>query len=282
MLKDYHRKRIHFRDHPETLLKHAAAMDRWRAAGQNGRPPAHPNPVTDQHQSTVLWNAMIAPLVPYSIRGAIWYQGESNVGTRHLYPDLQRTLIEDWRSVWKNPEMPFYFVQLAAYQKPKPEPGDSSLATTRAAQATSLKLRNTGMAVTIDIGEAADIHPRNKQDVGHRLALLALARTYGQKIVDSGPVFKSAEIEGAAIRVRFDSIASGLVSKGGPLRQFAIAGRDRKWRWAEARIDGDSVIVSHPDLPQPAWVRYAWADNPEGANLFNSEGLPAAPFRTDP
>lgn len=282
LLRDYHRKRIHFRDHPETLTRYAASLRKWESAGKKGRPPAHPDPVADQHQSTVLWNAMIAPLVPYSIRGAIWYQGESNVGTRHLYPDLQRTLIEDWRANWGLGDFPFYFVQLAAYQAPKDEPGDSALATTRAAQATSLTLPHTGMAVTIDIGETADIHPRNKQDVGDRLARLALARTYGRDVVDSGPVFKSATIEGNAIRVSFDSIAGGLVARGGPLRQFAIAGRDRKWRWAEARIDGDSVVVSHPDLTAPAWVRYAWADHPEGANLFNSEGLPAAPFRTDP
>jgi rhamnogalacturonan acetylesterase len=226
--------------------------------------------------------------------GEVWLcSGQSNMdftlastakrsgNTRHLYPALQQALIEDWRALWKNPELPFYFVQLAAYKAPPTDPNSGSqLAEMRAAQATSLVIPHTGMAVTIDIGDEKSVHPRNKLDVGRRLALLALTGTYGQPGVATGPAFRDAVVEGARIRVRFDP-GAGLVAKGGPLRQFAIAGADRKFVWAEATIDGDSVLVSSPAIPQPAFVRYAWADNPVGANLCNTAGLPAAPFRTD-
>lgn len=226
--------------------------------------------------------------------GEVWLcSGQSNMdftlastakrsgNTRHLYPALQQALIEDWRTLWKNPELPFYFVQLAAFKAPPTDPNSNSqLAEIRAAQATSLAIPHTGMAVTIDIGDEKNVHPRNKLDVGRRLALLALTGTYGQPGVATGPAFRDAVVEGSRIRVRFDP-GTGLVAKGGPLRQFAIAGADRKFVWAEATIEGDSVLVSSPAIPQPAFVRYAWADNPVGANLFNTAGLPAAPFRTD-
>ncbi len=276
------KKMLAYRDDPAALEKYGKALERWTAAGKKGRAPKHPDPVQDQHNPGVLYNGMIAPLVPYGIRGAIWYQGESNVGTRRLYPALQEALITDWRARWGRRDFPFYFVQLAAHKAPAPEPGESSLASMREAQAAALALPATGMAVTIDIGDEKDVHPRNKKDAGLRLARLALAGTYGRDIVPCGPLYKMAEIEDGRVRLHFDHLGGGLVAKGGPLRQFAIAGDDRKFVRAEAEIAGETVIVSSPSIPRPAYVRYAWADNPAGANLYNSEGLPAAPFRTDP
>jgi sialate O-acetylesterase len=278
LLQEFGKQRTTFRDNPKLLEDYGKQLAKAKA----GRPPKNPDPVQDQHNPFVLHNGMIAPVAPYAIRGAIWYQGESNGNTRQLYPALQQTLIEDWRALWKKPELPFYFVQLAAYKAPPTDPNSGSqLAEMRAAQASSLAIPHTGMAVTIDIGDEKNVHPRNKLDVGRRLALLALTRTYGQPGVATGPTFRDAVVEGSRIRVRFDP-GAGLVAKGGPLRQFAIAAADRKFVWAEATIDGDSVLVSSPAVPRPAFVRYAWADNPVGANLVNTAGLPAAPFRTDP
>jgi len=290
LLEAYGAKRLAFRDNPNAMTDYGKAMARWREdtakRKQQGkgptRAPKHPDPVQDQHNPSVLFNGMIAPITPYPIRGAIWYQGESNVGTRAIYPDLQQALIEDWRKHWNNEQLPFYFVQLAAYNAPPAEPGNSRLASMREAQASSLSIPHTGMALAIDLGEAKDIHPRNKQDVGHRLARIALADTYKQNIIACGPVFREQEIEKDRIRLHFDHIADGLASKDGVLNHFAIAGNDRKFVWAEAVIQDDSVVVHSPAVADPAYVRYAWADNPDGANLYNTENLPAAPFRTDP
>ena len=279
---DFWKKFIAYRDDPKAFESYGHSMEKWLASEKKGRAPKHPDPVQDQHNPAVLYNGMISPIVSYGIRGAIWYQGESNVGTRQLYPALQEALITDWRERWGRGDFPFYFVQLASNKAAAAEPGSSSLASMREAQASSLALPHTGMAVAIDIGEEKDVHPRNKQDVGARLARLALAGAYGKKIEPSGPVFKMAEIEDGRVRLHFDHIAGGLEAKGGALKQFAVSGDDRKFTWATAEIDGETVIVSSPSVPRPAYVRYAWADNPEGANLFNSEGLPAAPFRTDP
>lgn len=278
LLQEFSKKRTAFRDNPQLSEDYGKAL----AKRKSGRQPRNPDPVQDQHNPFVLHNGMIAPIVPYAIRGAIWYQGESNLNTRKLYPELQKALIDDWRALWKNSGLPFYFVQLAPHKAPsdKPAPG-GQIAEMREAQARSLAIPHTGMAVTLDIGDAKDIHPRNKLDVGKRLARLALSGTYAKPGVANGPVFREAAIENGRIRVRFDSIGGGLVAKDGPLRQFAIAGTDLKFAAAQAEIDGDSVIVSSPEVPTPAHVRYAWADHPAGANLFNSEGLPAAPFRTD-
>ncbi|QJE95465.1 sialate O-acetylesterase [Luteolibacter luteus] len=230
---------------------------------------------------TVLYNAMIAPLLPYGIKGAIWYQGESNAGRAAQYRKLLPTMIGDWRQRFGQGEFPFYIVQLANFMQAKPEPGESEWAELREAQAmTAKKLPNSGLAVAIDIGEANDIHPRNKQDVGKRLALQALAKTYGQKVVPSGPEFREAKTEGGTIRLSFDYAGGGLVVKGGGLKGFSIAGADKKFVWADAKIDGGTVVVSSPQVPAPAAVRYAWTENPD-ATLFNAEGLPAIPFRTD-
>lgn len=230
---------------------------------------------------TVLYNAMVSPLLPYGIKGAIWYQGESNAARAQQYRKVLPALIGDWRKRFGQGEFPFYIVQLANFMQKQPEPGGSDWAELREAQAmTGKNVPNSGIAVTIDIGEAADIHPRNKQDVGKRLALQALAKTYGKDLVAAGPEFKSAKVEGGAIRLGFDSVGGGLVAKDGTLKSFAIAGEDKKFVWAEARIDGETVVVSSPQVAKPVAVRYGWENNPD-ATLFNKEGLPAAPFRTD-
>ena len=278
LVKAFSKKRLAFRDDPKQFLNYGIA----RAKQKTGRGPKNPDPVQDQHNPYVMHNGMIAPIIPYAIRGALWYQAESNLNTRKLYPDLQRTLIEDWRTQWGNPELPFYFVQLAAHKAPSPEPSGGQFPEMREAQANSLTIPNTGMAVAIDIGDEKDVHPRNKLDVGKRLARLALAGTYGKPGVASGPMFRDSSVENGRIRINFTHVGGGLVAKDGALKQFAIAGTDGKFVWADAVIEGESVIVSNASVPSPTQVRYAWADNPAGATLFNADGLPAAPFRTNP
>ncbi len=235
-----------------------------------------------QNSPSFLYNAMIAPAIPYAIRGAIWYQGESNAGRAYEYRKLFPTMIKSWRDNWGQGDFPFYFVQLANFMAVKDSPGESSWAELREAQSLTLSNSfNTGMAVIIDIGEAKDIHPKNKQDVGKRLAFSALSNTYGKSVESSGPVCRAMKYENGAIRLFFDHVGDGLEAKGGdPLTGFAICGADRKFVWAKADISGDSVIVSSPDVKEPIAVRYAWADNPV-CNLYNEEGLPASPFRTD-
>ena len=235
---------------------------------------------SDPNVPTVLYNAMIAPLVPYGIKGAIWYQGESNAGRAYQYRSLLPTMIGDWRAQWKEGDFPFNIVQLANFTPQLQTPSDSDWAELREAQRmTAQNVPNVGLASAIDIGDANDIHPRNKQDVGHRLALTALAKTYGQKIEYSGPDYRSMKIEGDKIRLNFTH-AQGLKATEGDIQGFAIAGADKKWVWADAKIDGDSVLVSSPQVRVPVAVRYAWANNPN-ANLTNAAGLPAVPFRTD-
>lgn len=233
---------------------------------------------------TSLFNGMINPLIPFGIKGVIWYQGESNAGQAYRYRQLMTLLIDDWRSRWGAGEFPFLMVQLANYGKDKDvaEPGKSQWAELREAQLlTTQNVPNTGMAVTIDIGQGDDIHPRNKQEVGRRLGLYALAATYGRKTEFSGPVYKSFKTEGNQIKIYFDHVGKGLEAKGGALKGFAVAGEDGKYKWADAKIEGDVVMVSSADVKNPKNVRYAWQDNPEYANLYNKAGLPASPFRTD-
>ena len=242
--------------------------------------PPRPQSPDSPHRPTVLYNAMLKPLMPFAIRGAIWYQGESNAGRAYQYRTLFPTMINSWRVNWGIGDFPFLFVQLANFRQTAAQPGESDWAELREAQAMTLSLPNTGMAVAIDIGDADDIHPKFKQEVGRRLALNALAQVYGQDIVYSGPIYKSMSFEGDKIRITFDHVGGGLTAGGKMPEGFAVAGEDKKFVWAEAKIEGNTVLVWSPQVPKPVAVRYAWADNPV-CNLYNVEGLPAAPFRTD-
>lgn len=243
---------------------------------------------------SAIYNAMIHPLAPFAMRGAIWYQGESNGNEGESYYHKKQALVNGWRKLF-NPELAFYWVQLANFRKPSDNPaGGDGWAKLREAQRKALNIKHTGMAVITDIGEANDIHPRNKQDVGLRLAQWALHQTYQMKdIVPSGPLYRSHKVDGNTIRLSFDHVGSGLMvgektgleptaeAKNGTLKRFAIAGDDKKWVWANAKIDGNEVVVSSPDVANPIAVRYAYTMNPLGANLYNKEGMPASPFRTD-
>jgi sialate O-acetylesterase len=246
---------------------------------------ADPQPSTTffQYKPLGLYNGMIAPLLNYTIKGVIWYQGESNTGRAFEYHKLFPALIADWRDKRSQGDFPFLYVQLHNFMEPKKQPSESGWAELREAQLETLSVPNTGMAVAIDIGEANDLHPSNKKDVGERLALVARKVAYGEEdIVYSGPIYKSMKIDGNKIILSFTNIGSGLVAKGGgELKHFAIAGKDKKFVWAKAKIEKDKVVVWSEDISKPVAVRYAWADNPEGANLYNKEGLPASPFRTD-
>ena len=269
--------------HPPTADEEKQWQETVAKAKADGkRPPRRgaTDPVQDQHNATVLFNGMVAPVIPFAMRGVIWYQGESIGGGaegRALYPHVQATLVRDWRALWGEENFPFYIVQLAGQE------AESNSPLVREAQATILALEpNTGMAVTTDIGEAKNVHPHNKQDVGDRLALIALANVYGRKIESSGPQFSAAKIEGAAMRVSFTHLGGGLVAKGGgPLKWFEVAGADGKYFPAEAKIDGETVVVSCAEIAAPIAARYAWVNFPDGCNLFNAAGLPAAQFRTD-
>ncbi|MBL7816591.1 MAG: hypothetical protein JNL70_16340 [Saprospiraceae bacterium] len=248
--------------------------------------PSFAEPHTFVHSSNnvgaTIYNAMIAPLIPFALRGALWYQGESNAGRAYEYRKTFPLMIEDWRKRW-NDEFPFYFVQLATYGKTQNSNEGSNWAELREAQTLTLKLPKTGMAVTTDIGNPNDIHPTNKQDVGKRLAVLALQQVYNQTIIARSPMYKSVVFEKGKATLSFDFANNGLVAKDkyGYLKGFEIAGEDRIFHYAKAEIVGDKVIVFHPKGMKPVAVRYAWADAPEDGNLFNTEGYPASPFRTD-
>ncbi len=250
-------------------------LDRWdKAAASDAQAKSNPN------RPANLFNAMIAPIVPYGIQGAIWYQGESNAGRAHQYQTLFPLMIENWRQVWGQGEFPFGFVQIAPYHYGA---DPACCAELWEAQLLTLKkVPNVGMAVTMDIGDVKDIHPKNKQDVGRRLALWALAKTYGKRdIVYSGPIYESMVIEGNKIRLRFDHVDGGLATRDGKApSHFTIAGADQKFHPAEAKIDGDTIVVEGKDVVKPIAVRYAWQDDAE-PNLMNKSGLPASPFRTD-
>lgn len=232
---------------------------------------------------TLLFNGMINPLIPYAIQGAIWYQGESNANQAYTYRTLFPTMIKDWRQRWGR-DFPFLWVQLANFRAPKPSPEESDWAELREAQSMTLSLPNTGQAVIIDIGEADDIHPRNKQDVGYRLGLAAEKVAYGHDLTYSSPVYRDMRKEGNRIILSFDHVGKGLRVKDryGYIKGFTIAGADKKWVWARAEMISDhEIAISSPRLTNPVAVRYGWADNPDDANVYNSAGLPAAPFRTD-
>jgi sialate O-acetylesterase len=272
--------------YPQQLATYNAQLAAWRterdAAKSANLPfkksaPRKPDdPAESARQPSALNHGMIAPLVPSALRGVIWYQGESNALRPSDYRALFSALITGWRTQFAQGDLPFYWVQLANFQSP----GEANWAGIREAQTQTLALPNTGQAVTVDIGNVADIHPRNKKDVGRRLARVALARTYGQKIVDSGPVFAKAEREGAGFRVRFTETHGGLIAPLQTLGGFELAGEDKVFKSAEAKIENDTVIVTCAEIAAPVAVRYAWRNAPL-AGLFNKEGLPAVPFRTD-
>ncbi len=254
--------------------------------------PNKPGDPSNPNTASVLYNGMINGLIPYGIKGAIWYQGESNAGNAYEYRVRFPAMINDWRARWNQGDFPFFWVQLANFMKAPENPEDTSWPVVRESQNKTLSLPNTGTGLAIDIGDAKDIHPKNKQEVGRRLALSALGVAYGEKLVYSGPTYKSMSVEGDSIRISFDNVGKGLEAKGGELKQFAIAGEDpsspkgsaaagKNFVWAKATIDGDTVVVRAEGVKSPVAVRYAWANNPEGCNLYNKHGLPANPFRTD-
>ena len=263
---------------PAVAPLHPTPINKPRAAG--GRGGGGGDPARDQHFATVLFNGMINPVIPYAIRGALWYQGESIAwGTPglNLYGAVQRALIKDWRARWGEGDFPFYLVQLPGQQNISNNP------RIREEQDSVLSVPNTAMAVTIDTGEAHNVHPKNKEPLGDRLTRIALANVYGRKIEYYGPMYDSMKVEGGAIRVSFTHLGGGLKAKGDTLKGFQIAGDDKKFVDAEAKIDGDTLVISSAQVAAPVAVRYAWDNYPEGmgCNLYNAAGLPAAPFRSD-
>jgi hypothetical protein len=278
-------------DEKQAKARHEKLLEIWktqsaRAKAAGKRPPQQPklmvSPRLQPGRPGNLFNGMIAPLVPYAIRGAIWYQGEGNAGpAAKLYTDQLPLMIRDWRKRWGQGDFHFASVQLPAFKKPVDDPAaPSGWALIREAMLKSRSLPNTGTAIVIDAGDADNIHPKNKQTVGKRLGLWARAEVYGEKIPSSGPLPAGHEVKKGSIVLKFTHTDGGLKSKDAELKGFAIAGKDQKWVWATAKIEGDTVVVSSPEVKAPVAVRYAWADNPT-APLANGAGLPASPFRTD-
>jgi sialate O-acetylesterase len=273
---------------PERVAAYPAAMQAWNKAEANANathaknPLPWPQPPASADSPSApggLYNGMISPLLPAAIRGILWYQGESNVGHADEYAELFKAMIRSWRAAFGQGDLPFYFVQIANFGN-EDERADRGWARLREAQADALSLPQTGMAVTIDIGDAHNIHPRNKQEVGRRLALIARAKVYGIPPECSGPVFEGASAEGSAMRVRFTHAGDELWAKGGEVKALEVAGSDKVFHPATAVIDVDTLLVSSPDVPAPVAVRYAWMNAPV-ANLYADTGLPAAPFRSD-
>lgn len=242
-----------------------------------------PQGFSAQNQPSALFNGMVAPYTNYAVKGFVWYQGESNIGRAEQYKKLLPALISDWRKQFQKADAPFLAVQLPNFLEVAYSPGDSEWAEMREAQAVAANIDNAGMAVTLDLGEWNDIHPGNKKPIGERLALAARHIAYGDRnVVWSGPVLKTSRVQGDSIVLEFSHTGSGLTTNdGNPLCHFAIAGEDKKFVWAEATIRGNTIVVRSNAVAKPKYVRYAWADNPACANLYNKEGLPAAPFRTD-
>lgn len=284
----------YMKEYPQKLPEHVASWEKayakWQATTRESttqpaspalRAPTKPT-LRNQNLSSVLYNAMVHPLTPYGIKGAIWYQGEANAGRANQYPALLSSMITGWRKAWGQGDFPFLIVQLTSYMpNDTANLGNPGWASLREAQwKVAQTVPNTGMACIIDIGDVKDIHPRNKQDVGKRLGLLAERMVYGRGVVASGPTFKSVEIQGGQMRIAFDHAEPGLVVKGEKPEGFILAGADGKWHVAEAKVDGTSVVVSSPGVPQPKFVRYGWSNSP-ACTLYNAAGLPAVPFRTD-
>ncbi len=276
-------------DYPKALEKYKADLQKHKEAvktaeKESKQPPKAPKAPSNPRPQDVpaaLYNGMIAPLIPYAIKGAIWYQGESNAGKAYAYRKLFPTMIQNWRDDWKQGDFPFLFVQLAPFRPIVSEPKESDWAELREAQLlTSLNLKNTGMAVITDVGDPKDIHPRKKEPVGARLALAARALAYEQNIEYSGPLYDKMTVKDGKAVLSFKHVGKGLQAKDGPLQGFTIAGADKKFHNAKAEIQGDTILVWCDQVTEPVAVRYGWADCPV-VNLWNKDGLPATPFRTD-
>jgi sialate O-acetylesterase len=280
------RRQAQFEQYDAAAQKYLNDLERYVAAARklppgSLLPPGPGEPKFGPNIPTVLYNGMIHPIARYPVRGAIWYQGESNAGRAEQYLTIMPTLIADWRKQLNHPDLAFYIVQLAPFMKKSAQPQASAWAELREAQRlTTLRVPKTGLAVITDAGDEDDIHPQKKEPVGARLALQALRKTYGKDVVADGPMFKSLRIEGNKAIVSFDSVAGGLVAKGGPLTGFTLAGKDGVFHNATATIVGETVVVTCEQVPEPVAVRYGWANYPV-VNLYNQAGLPASPFRTD-
>ncbi len=277
----------HKSTYPRVLERYKTALENHNKAAEtarveNKKAPNRPqNPDNNPNRPAVLFNGMISPLLHFPIKGAIWYQGESNAGQAYLYRTLFPVMIRSWRKAWGQPDLPFYFVQLAPFMAIVKEPQESNWAELREAQLlTSQSVPNTGMAVITDVGDEKDIHPRQKAPVGERLALFALKNQYGKSVQASGPEFKSLKIEGNQAILEFSQVGLGLERKGETLQGFTLAGKDRKFVHAQATLKGNRVIVTSDDIKDPVAVRFGWANFPV-VNLWNKDGLPASPFRTD-
>ena len=266
----------------QTVPNWQKAVQKAKAEGKQApRKPRAPAGADSPHRPGNLYNAMIAPLLDYAIKGAIWYQGESNAGRAYQYRKLFPTMIQDWRERWGVGEFPFLFVQLVNFLAVEPQPAESAWAELREAQTMTLDLPNAGMAVIIEIGHPTNIHPINKQDVGKRLAMAALGIAYGKDVAFASPIYDSMSVEGETIRIRFKYVFDGLMTPDcAPVNGFAICGEDHKFVWADAEIDGDTVVVSTNAVTKPIAVRYGWGNNPV-CNLYSGAGLPVSPFRTD-
>ncbi|UJH90813.1 sialate O-acetylesterase [Antarcticibacterium sp. 1MA-6-2] len=247
---------------------------------RNNEDEPRPRRINPQNEPTALYNAMVAPFTKISLKGILWYQGESNTGNPQTYESYMDALINGWREVFNSSGIPFIYAQLPNFMDVNYMPSESNWAELRESQLKALSSPNTAMTVNIDLGEWNDIHPDNKKDVGERMALAAQKLAYGEDVVFSGPLYKDYKIEGNKVIISFSNIGSGLVTDDGEdPGEFAIAGEDKKFVWAKTKIEGDNVIVWSEDVPNPKYVRYAWADNPDNPNLQNKEGLPASPFR---
>jgi sialate O-acetylesterase len=286
------RTKIWDEERPRVKVQYEEELNQWRgnvekakAAGARPQPsPAVPDALREYRIASSIYDGMIAPLIPFPIRGAFWYQGESNEARAEQYGILLPTMIKAWRERWSEGDFPLGIIQLPNYRDPKDEAVDEPWSHVREAQRrTAVSTPNTGLIVTIDIGEARDIHPKNKLDVGKRMARWALVDVYGRKLTKSGPMFSKAKIAGSKIVLTFDDVGQGLkIRDGDKLDEFAIAGADRRWQWAQAKISGKNRVEVWSDtVPQPLAVRYAFNNNPKHPNLTNETGLPAGPFRTD-
>jgi sialate O-acetylesterase len=286
------RTKIWDEERPRVKVEYEEQIRRWRADAEAARSrgarpspsPSVPDALREYRVAASIYDGMIAPLIPFRLRGAFWYQGESNEARAEQYAILLPTMIRAWRERWGQGQFPFGIIQLPNFRSPRDEPADEPWSHIREAQRrTALKTPNAGLIVTIDIGEASDIHPRNKLDVGRRMARWALAEVYERGTTATGPLLRSWKVEGSKIVLKFDAAGGGLrIRDGDRLSEFAVAGEDRKWRWAEAKIVGrDRVEVWSKEVPRPVAARYAFNNNPRRPNLTNDAGLPAAPFRTD-